>query len=88
MQAILERNQINTLAAEKNNAVFGDKIGALANLFGCWHTYLSRPFTSGKTAYRACTTCGARKHFDQKSLRTFGPFHFPPSIPNIKSDYR
>ncbi len=88
MEVILKRNQPNNAQTLKNEPVFGNKIGTIAGIFGCWHSELSRPFSKGKTAYRVCLTCGARRKFDLESMKTFGPFHFPPSIPNIKSDSR
>lgn len=80
MQAILEQNQIAESLNNKEIRSFGDKIGILARIFGCWHRNLTRPFTSGGEAYRACLHCGARKHFDTDSRQTYGSFHFPPEI--------
>ena len=60
--------------------VFGKKMGIVAKLFGCWHDNLSRPFTQGKTAYRSCLHCGARKQFNAETLETFGSFYAPPLI--------
>lgn len=66
-------------AANKiDSNVFGRKMGLIAKLFGCWHYDLSRPFVQGKTAYRSCLQCGARKLFDPETLQTHGSFHFPP----------
>ena len=58
--------------------VFGQKIGMLSTVFGCWHDNLSRPFNDGKTVYRSCLGCGARRQFDPESLRTFGRFYATP----------
>lgn len=82
MQAILEQNKITeSFVNEKTDAVaFGGKIGLLAQLFGCWHKQISRPFTIGKDSYRACLDCGARKHFDIQTLKTYGSFHYPPAV--------
>jgi hypothetical protein len=57
------------------------KIGFIKGIFGCWHRKsLSRPFVDPETkrAYRVCLKCGARRDFDQSSLKTFGPFYYPP----------
>ena len=80
MQAILEQNQIAEFINNREVRSFGDKIGIIAGIFGCWHRNLSRPFVSGEDAYRACIQCGARKHFDTESLQTYGSFHFPPEV--------
>ena len=80
MQAILEQNQIAEFINNREARVFGDKIGVLAGIFGCWHSNLSRPFTSSDAVYRACIQCGARTPFDPETLRTHGSFHFPPEI--------
>lgn len=62
--------------------VFGRKMGLMAKLFGCWHNNISRPFTLGKTSYRICLECGARRQFNPETLETKGGFYFPPVIEN------
>lgn len=58
--------------------VFGKKLGLLTRLFGCQHTNISRPFSRGRTGYRACIGCGARRQFDPKTLQTRGAFYASP----------
>jgi len=60
--------------------VFGQKVGLITTLFGCWHDNISRPFTQGKTAYRSCLNCGARKPFNTETLETRNHYYFPPII--------
>lgn len=57
---------------------FGGKIGLISTLFGCRHKDLSRPFTFATQSYRVCLRCGARRHFDTRTLQTYGAFYFPP----------
>lgn len=80
MQAVLEQNRIAESIINQTTNVFGNKIGLLGTLFGCWHKELSRPFTIGRDSYRACLDCGARKQFDTENLKTVGAFHYPPVI--------
>jgi hypothetical protein len=80
MQLVLEQNYIAEKIINRTEGVFGDKIGILGKVFGCWHSGLSRPFTSVNESYRVCLDCGARKHFDTQNLKTFGPFYYPPAI--------
>ena len=80
MQTILEQNRIAQSFGNQTDKAFGNKIGLLGMLFGCWHKSLSRPFTIGNDSYRACLDCGARKHFDPQTLKTFGSFHYPPAL--------
>lgn len=70
----------NDEAADADRAVFGEKLSLLAKLFGCWHKDLSRPFAHGKTSYRSCLQCGARKRFNAETLETRGSFYFPPVL--------
>jgi len=65
---------------EVDNRVFGEKVGLLGKIFGCWHGEMSRPFSHEKVAYRSCMKCGARKQFDSDTLETHGAFYFPPVI--------
>lgn len=65
-------------ANEIDRNVFGRKMGVMARLFGCWHNDISRPFVHGKTAYRCCLQCGARRPFNPETLETHGSFYFPP----------
>jgi len=83
MQAVFEKNLITESIHRSTDVSFGSKrskIGLLTKLFGCRHKDLSRPFTAGRTSYRACTECGARREFNTQSLETSGPFFFPPSV--------
>ena len=65
---------------EIDQFVFGEKMGLIPKLFGCWHENISRPFVQGKTAYRSCLKCGARKQFNLETLETHGNFYFPPMV--------
>jgi hypothetical protein len=65
---------------EIDSCVFGRKLGLGAKLFGCWHENLSRPFTQGKTSYRSCLDCGARKQFNAETFETYGKFYAPPIV--------
>jgi hypothetical protein len=80
MQLILEQNQIAENIINRTDGAFGAQIGIFGKVFGCWHKQLSRPFTSVEESYRTCLGCGARKQFDTQTLKTFGPFYYPPSI--------
>ncbi len=77
-QNLIQRK--GTSANERDALVFGEKLGIIVKLFGCWHDNLSRPFTQGKTSYRACLHCGARKQFNAETLVTFGSFHASPLV--------
>lgn len=85
MQAILDQNLIADTVINRTEGLFGDKIGIFGKIFGCWHKELSRPFTAKRSSYRACLDCGARKRFDSDSLRTIGPFYYPPAV-SFKQD--
>ena len=80
MQGVLEQNRIAESIINRTEGEFGGKIGLFSKLFGCWHKKLSRPFTNKKGSYRACLDCGARKRFSTETLRTFGPFYYPPAV--------
>ena len=80
MEAVLDQGRIATTVLNRTSGAFGRRIGFLSNLFGCWHKDLSRPFTNRNASYRACLSCGARKKFDTQTLKTFGPFYYPPVV--------
>ena len=75
-QSLFGKNTTN----EIDRFVFGKKLGITAKLFGCWHSNVSRPFVQGKTAYRSCLQCGARRQFNPETLETYGSFYFPPAV--------
>ncbi len=75
-----EKAGFNRQNLEVDKSVFGEKVGLLGKLFGCGHREVSRPFILGKTAYRTCLSCGARKRFDTQNLETFGGFYYPPIV--------
>ena len=80
MELVLEQNHIAKTVLNNNEKVFGARIGIMGKVFGCWHKELTRPFTIQKSSYRACLDCGARKKFDTETLKTIGPFYYPPAI--------
>lgn len=85
MATAVAQNRFRTLLNKKrvnrvDKGVFGQKVGVIAKLFGCWHENISRPFVQGNTAYRACLNCGARKQFNPETLETYGTFYFPPVV--------
>lgn len=80
MQAALEQNLIAESILDRTEHEFEQKVGLTAKLFGCWHKEMSRPFTHGRQSYRVCLDCGARRHFDPESFRTYGPYFYPPAV--------
>ena len=90
MATALEQSRIRTLFGKRrgeqiDRIVFGKKVGLVTKLFGCWHDNISRPFVQGKTAYRACLSCGARKQFNPETLETHGTFYYPPLVRAIEN---
>lgn len=56
---------------------FVGRIGSgLNRLFGCWHSEMSRPFSTDGQTYRVCLACGARRQFNIKSWKTQGDFYY------------
>lgn len=81
MEAVFEQRSYTTTQNLPAENPFGDKIGLLAKVFGCWHNRdLSRPFADKNKAYRVCLDCGARRAFNTQTLETFGPYYFPPTV--------
>ena len=80
MEAILHQGRIAEAIINRTEGAFGQQIGFMGKIFGCWHKGLSRPFTNRNASYRACLNCGARKKFDTKTLKTYGPFYYPPAV--------
>ena len=80
MQGVLEQNMIAERLLDRTAGAFGKKIGLIAQIFGCQHRALTRPFTNKKGSYRSCLECGARAEFDITSFRTLGTFYYPPSV--------
>lgn len=85
MEVILEQNNIAKEVINRTEGNFGNKIGVLVRLFGCWHKEMTRPFTNGKQSYRACLSCGARRQFNAHTLETFGKFYYPPTISQVNN---
>jgi len=83
MEAVLDQNYIAKQIINRTDSSFGEKIGIVASIFGCWHERLSRPFTNEKESYRACLNCGARQKFDAEQMKTTKSFYYPPTISQI-----
>ncbi len=63
-----------------DSRVFGRRLGLITRIIGCQHKSISRPFVEGKTGYRSCLSCGARKQFNPDTLETYPGFYCPPVI--------
>jgi len=49
---------------------------ALLLLRGCWHSKMSWPVRVQGVAYQVCLGCGAKRLFDEKRFRSYGPFSY------------
>jgi len=85
---LMLKNKRNKTTNQIDRLVFGQKMSLMAKLFGCWHNNISRPFVQGKTAFRSCLQCGARKQFNPETLETRGSFYFPPVIEKERIGFR
>ncbi|MEP6924866.1 MAG: hypothetical protein ABI954_10410 [Pyrinomonadaceae bacterium] len=74
MQAIIENEQVWEKEKIQKHE---ETVGFFVGIFGCWHKELSRPFTTANNSYRVCLNCGARRHFDTETLKTYGQYYFP-----------
>ncbi len=59
-----------------SESVSGTVKGWLNRLIGCWHTEMSRPFSTDGKAYRVCLNCGAHRHFNLKNWKMQGDFYY------------
>jgi len=41
---------------------------------GCWHRKMSWPIRGQGRSYQVCLRCGAKRLFDEKAFRAYGPF--------------
>ncbi len=48
----------------------------LVVLRGCWHRRLSWPVRAQGHSYQVCLGCGAKRLFDEKGFRAYGPFRY------------
>ena len=64
--------------SDANTNVFGRELSLISRLVGCSHKNMGRPFAEGKTAYRSCVSCGARRQFNPETFETFGNYYSPP----------
>lgn len=80
MQGVLDQPLLVERIGKTENDSFGQKIGFIATLFGCWHKRLTRPFSNKNDSYLACLDCGARRKVDMRSFRASRAFYYPPSV--------
>lgn len=62
---------------EINSQIYRKKVSLFSRIFRCWHGRLSRPFVEGKSVYRSCLKCGARRLYDPKTFQNYGGFYYP-----------
>jgi hypothetical protein len=80
LRNVFQNSALGGRTAALDEKVFGKKLGIVSRLLGCQHRRLTRPFGSGETAYLSCLECGARKHFNPKTLETSKNFYCPPAV--------
>jgi hypothetical protein len=51
--------------------------GAVVVAFrGCWHNNMGWPVAGPGCSYQVCLGCGAKRLFDEKTFRAYGPFRY------------
>ena len=79
-------NTKSGVSQDIDERVFGRKLGLITRLIGCPHKDVGRPFVEGQTAYRSCSSCGARKQFNTATFETHKNFYSAPvSRPRVLS---
>ena len=70
--------QIRTSFAVQGSvgSVFVAIVTRMNRLFGCWHSEMSRPFSSQGQTYRTCLSCGAQRQFNLKRWEMQGEFYY------------
>jgi hypothetical protein len=48
----------------------------LVAIRGCWHRKMSWPVQAQGAAYQVCLSCGAKRLFDEKRFRAYGPYRY------------
>ena len=48
----------------------------LRRIFGCRHSYMSRPYTVDDEPYRTCLECGARRRLDSHIWTKLYAYYF------------
>jgi hypothetical protein len=43
---------------------------------GCWHGKMGWPVAMQGYSYQVCLSCGAKRLFDEKTFRAYGPFRY------------
>lgn len=62
-----------------DEAVFGERVGIFARIFGCRHNRMSRPVTTGRISYKYCSDCGIRQRFNPETFCSERGFYYPAS---------
>ena len=80
MQATLESlEQYGTRETIKISKIARVFERLFAEIFGCQHSELSRPFSRQGETFRVCITCGARRQFDARKWSMKGSFYYKPA---------
>ncbi len=83
----LVRSKFENVAKELNSniqeEVFGEKVGFMSRVFGCWHGRMSKPVTTREITYRFCPNCGIRRRFDLDTFQTHGSYYYPSNGNNL-----
>jgi hypothetical protein len=61
------------------SGTFSRMANRLAQIFGCQHKEMSRPFSRHGETYRVCINCGARRQFDEKNWESSGRHYHKPA---------
>ena len=61
------------------SGLFSRMANRVAELCGCQHKEMSRPFSRQGETYRVCINCGARRQFDEKTWKSSGRYYHKPA---------
>ena len=79
----MENHLNGSVQTEVETDVFGEKVGIISRLFGCRHSRMSRPVTTGSLTYQYCASCGVRRKYDPVTFEPGRVFYYPGNQNNL-----
>ncbi len=79
----MDKRNSTSVQKDVDARIFGEKVGLFSRLFGCRHSRMSRPVTTGSLTYQYCAACGVRRKYNPKTFKPGRIFYYPGNQKNL-----
>ena len=79
----MDNHETTLVQNDIEREILGEKVGLFSRLFGCRHSRMSRPVTTGSLTYQYCASCGVRRKYNPVTFEPGRVLYYPGNQDNL-----